>query len=177
VGQSMTFTMVVTNAGAVDAVDVVAADELPAGLTANAVSDPACAIAGSSVSCAFGILSSGTTRQFTVTATPTTAGTFTNIAMVSTANPDTNPDNNIASATGNVIAVQPPTPPTTLPPTLPPTTQPPGTLPPTGSSGTVPPLWIAGSALLAGLALTRIGRRRGRENGVRKSSSPTSAPM
>jgi uncharacterized repeat protein (TIGR01451 family)/LPXTG-motif cell wall-anchored protein len=150
VGESMVFTMVLTNAGPGAAVDVIAADELPPGLTPTAVSDPACTIAGSSVSCAFGVLAAGARKQFTVTAIATVGGAISNIAMVSTANPETNPGNNVASATANVIAVQPPTP---LPP-------PPNTLPATGSGTPRSSLWIGGAMVLAGLVLAGVARRR-----------------
>src|SRR5437763_7059993 len=74
VGQSTAFTIVVTNHGPAAAVDVVAADQLPPGLTPTSVSDTACTIAGQSVSCAFGVLGPAATRQFVVTTTATAAG-------------------------------------------------------------------------------------------------------
>ena len=105
VGQSITFTLVVSNAGPAAAAGVVVADELPAGLIATAGSDPACAIAGANLSCAFGTLASGATRTFTVTATTSIVGTIVNLAMVATANPDTDPGNNVGSAS---VTVTPP---------------------------------------------------------------------
>ena len=123
VGESLTFTIVVSNAGPGPAQDVVLADSFPAGLTPTAVSDPSCAITGQDLSCQLGTLTVGAVRQITVTALTTTAGGFTNVALVSSSTPDPNPGTEVATAGGSVVD---PAPPTT-------DTVPPGTLPATGS--------------------------------------------
>jgi hypothetical protein len=121
------------------------------------VSDPACTIAGSQVTCALGTLASGATRQLTITATAAIAGAFTNVATVATANPDTNPANNTVSATGDVVDAQPPPPSTTTTTTVPGGG---GTLPPTGSSTSGRGIAIAAALLLAGLCVAGASRRR-----------------
>lgn len=159
VGEAVTFTMVVTNAGPGAARNVTATDELPAGLTPTAVSDPSCSIIGRNVSCAFGIIPAGASRQFSIVAMTSVVGAFTNVATVATENPEANPGNNVSGATGNVVDALAPVPPPTVPPTDPPPD--PGTLPATGSSDPTHPLWIGAALLLAGLGAWSTTRRRG----------------
>jgi len=155
VGQPVPFPIVVANAGPGAATGVVVTDPMPTGLTATSVSDPACTIAGSQVTCAIGTLAAGASRQFTITATAAIAGAFTNVATVATANPDTNPANNTVSASGDIVDAQPPPPSTT-------TTVPSGggTLPPTGSSASGRGVAIAAALLFAGLCVAGASRRR-----------------
>jgi uncharacterized repeat protein (TIGR01451 family) len=165
-GDSVTFTMAATNAGPGAATAVVVTDPMPAGLTPVAVSDPACAIAGAQVTCTLGTLAAGATHSFTVTARADVVGAFTNVATISTANPDTNADNNTASVTGDVVDAQPPPPSTstttTTTITTTTTTVPDGggTLPPTGSGTSGRSVTIAAALLAAGAGIAAASRRR-----------------
>ena len=89
VGDSVIYTMVVTNNGPSPAADVRVIDTLPAGLTF--VSSPDCTAAGPVITCVSGTLASGSTRTLTIEARieRTAAGTtVTNNSTVSSTTPD-----------------------------------------------------------------------------------------
>ena len=157
VGEPLTFTILVSNAGPGTATDVVLADAVPTGLTPTAVSDPACTLTGQDLSCRFATLAMGASRQVTLTVLATAAGGFTNTASVSAATPDPQPDNNVGAVGGVVTEAVPPT-------TQPPATAPPGSLPATGSSSPGPELQLGALLMLAGIAVVVATlRRRGRQ--------------
>lgn len=162
VGGTVTFTFTVTNLGPAAADAAVLADTFPTGLIPNVASDPSCTVSGQNVSCAFGTLGPGESRQLTVTATAVAAGDFVNAASVTSLNPDPSPDDNAASATGTVTEASPPTPPTTPPTTPPPTTPPPTPsppLPPTGSGAASRQLPWSLAFVVAGVAALIVSRR------------------
>ena len=102
-GQTVTWTIVVTNNGPSDAV-MTASDTVPSsvtGLTLGGANAASCTVAGQMVNCAFGSRSSGDSRTFTISGTlsATATGTLSNTATVATTSTDTVPGNN--SATSN----------------------------------------------------------------------------
>jgi uncharacterized repeat protein (TIGR01451 family) len=118
---TITYTVVVKNAGPNQAHDVVVADAAPAGVTFSQVTlQPAagsCSVTPSSFSCSLGSLGLGVTRVATFTGTVTTTGTFVNTAVATTSSNETNLANNSDSASTVVVApLTPPTPPTPKPP-------------------------------------------------------------
>ncbi len=98
-GQTLTYTLTVTNAGTIPAKNVTVSDVLPSGLTVNSVtpsqgtwSAPAWTI---------GTLAAGTNATLTISATvdPGFSGTtLTNTATVTTSTPEENTGNNSATA-------------------------------------------------------------------------------
>ena len=162
VGDTVTFSLSVTNVGPGVADQVVVDDALPVGLTPIGVSEPACAISGRTVHCVYASLAIGQTVQITITATATVAGQFTNLASTAALNPDPNPNNNAASVVGEVLEALPPQPP--LPPEPPEPPPPPSPiLPVTGNDPTAASR-IAFSATTLGLLLVLATRRRSRRS-------------
>jgi uncharacterized repeat protein (TIGR01451 family) len=108
-GSTITYTIVATNAGAVDAANTVVTDVLPAGTTFTSASSTQGSCAGTTtVTCTIGTLAGGTSATITlVLAAPGTVGPVTNTATVSIANTDPNPANNASSATVLVGATIP----------------------------------------------------------------------
>lgn len=103
-GQSLTWTLVVTNSSATPATNVTVTDVLPAGTTYTG-STPAGACTGTTtITCTAATLNGGASTTFTITVTlPSTPGPITNTATVSSATTDANPANNTASSTITVI--------------------------------------------------------------------------
>ncbi len=110
IGSNVTYSIVVTNNGAVAAQSVVVTDNLPAGL-----SFVSCAASGGGIcsgrdnnrTITFASLASGATRTITLVARANgPVGTITNTATVSSSTPDPNPGNNSASA--NTVVQEPP---------------------------------------------------------------------
>jgi len=95
IGQSITYTLVVANAGPSIATNVQVTDT-PTGLTITNVSGGGCA----ALPCTIATLGVGANATITVTATITVAGTFDNSATVSANEPDPVPGNNTDN-TGN----------------------------------------------------------------------------
>jgi uncharacterized protein DUF11 len=108
VGQQVTYVLTVTNAGPAVARDVVLVDPVPDQLEFVSVSDSSCT-GTTIVTCMFGSLDPGISRSVTVVAVAKTAGTATNLAVVSTSSPETDTSNNRDQAT--VVVRGPLTPP------------------------------------------------------------------
>ena len=96
VGEDLTYTIVVTNAGPSLATGVIMTDLLPAGTafvtagtTQGTVSE-----SGGVVTAMLGELSSGAMATVTIIVRPTIPGTLSNVATVAGQQPDPNPDNN-----------------------------------------------------------------------------------
>ncbi len=96
VGEDLTYTIVVANAGPSIATGVIMTDLLPAGTafvtagtTQGTVSE-----SGGVVTATLGELASGATATVTIIVRPTATGTLTNVATVAGQQPDPNPDNN-----------------------------------------------------------------------------------
>lgn len=135
VGDTVVYTIVVTNQGGSPATGVVVEDTLPAFLTLVDATATRGTVQtnGQTVRVEIGDLGVGETVEVRVTArvrTPAVAPNNSNLAVVSSTSPDANPDNNQASAPLNVIA--------------------PATLPRTGGSG---PAGLPLLAAFVGLAL------------------------
>jgi uncharacterized repeat protein (TIGR01451 family) len=97
-GTTVTYTITVSNTGPSTAVNVVATDTLPAGVTL--VSTNGCAEDPTGIpSCSLGNILPGNSAQYTVSVTIDngTAGTITNTVSVSSDTSDPNPGNNTAS--------------------------------------------------------------------------------
>jgi len=101
VGANVTFTIVAINNGPMPATGVVLNDLLPTGLTyVSHTTSAGTYVPGTGV-WSIGSLANGASRTMTITATVTTAAipSRTNTAVVSGNEPDSNPNNNTASAT------------------------------------------------------------------------------
>jgi uncharacterized repeat protein (TIGR01451 family) len=103
VGQNVTYTLTIANAGPSPASGVTVTDTLPAGVTLVSAS-AGCSEAAGTVTCDIGALgiNASVTRQIVVT--PTAAGTITNTASVSGSQADPNSANNTSTATTTVTA-------------------------------------------------------------------------
>jgi uncharacterized repeat protein (TIGR01451 family) len=102
-GQTLTYTVTVSNAGPSDATNVVVADTLPAGLgtpvTSGCAEDPS-----GGASCSLGAIAAGGMKQYTIMATVTAGpGSITNSVSVSSDATDLVPGNNSAMAMTTVI--------------------------------------------------------------------------
>jgi uncharacterized repeat protein (TIGR01451 family) len=106
VGQTVSYTLTVTNVGPSPASSVTLTDALPATVTFVSAS-PACVNLGGNVVCNLGTLSSGGATNFTIVVTPTAGGLITNILTVASPTPDPNSANN--SATSVTTVNSPPT--------------------------------------------------------------------
>jgi uncharacterized repeat protein (TIGR01451 family) len=122
-GETVAYTLKVTNNGPSSASNVSLTDKLPVGLSfVSAVSSQGnCTEANGAITCALGNLTSGASATVTVRAnvTNTASGKLTNAASVTATETDPVPANNTARATTEVIA--PPPPPAPPPPAPPPT--------------------------------------------------------
>ena len=97
VGSNATYTIVVTNNGPGAAHDVVVTDELPAGTTL--VSSSAGCSGTTTVTCAVGTLTAGASATIEIVVTlPSTPGTVTNTASVTSSSTDPAGGNDAASA-------------------------------------------------------------------------------
>ena len=102
-GQTLTYTIIITNNGPSDATGIVVTDTLPTGVTFNAAnSDPSCSDLDETIICTIAALSASppnisTATTIAVTVDFTTVGTFTNVVTVSSNEMDPDPSNNTAS--------------------------------------------------------------------------------
>jgi uncharacterized repeat protein (TIGR01451 family) len=105
-GQTLTYTITVSNAGPRNASDLVVSDTLPAGVTFISASgtDWTCGEDGGTVTCQLATLANGadSTIEILVSA-PMEAGDITNTVSVSSAVTDPETDNNSVSITTTVI--------------------------------------------------------------------------
>jgi len=105
VGDTLTYTIAVTNNGPETATNVVVTDTLP--WSVSLVSAPACSGSGT-LTCAAGTLANGDTATITITVTPNSAGPIANSASASATETDPNTANNTATATTTVNPLPPP---------------------------------------------------------------------
>ncbi|WP_341952091.1 CARDB domain-containing protein [Salinibacterium sp. TMP30] len=104
VGQSVSFTIDVTNDGPAAATDVAIIDQLPAGLTYDSSVPSAGSFDSQTGIWSLANLPSGGTETLTVTATAVQPGTITNTASIQSLNEsDTDQENNSASASVDVV--------------------------------------------------------------------------
>jgi uncharacterized repeat protein (TIGR01451 family) len=109
---NITWTMVVTNNGPSTATGVEITDPMPAGNTfVSASSTQGTCTGGAVLTCDIGTMAAGASVTITLVTTPSATGTQTNTVMVTGHEPETNPDNNQATATVQVTPsnVKPPT--------------------------------------------------------------------
>ena len=102
IGSPVTYTMTVTNNGPSPASAATIEDIFPDGLIIDSAS---CPFTGQKVTCTVPTLAVGESQTFTVIATPTTTGLFTNTVTVSAETPGPNLCNNTATASLLVGAV------------------------------------------------------------------------
>ncbi len=99
-GQNLTYTITVNNAGPNSAYGVTVADTLPAGVTfvSSTPSQGTCS-GTSTVTCPLGTLANGASATVTIVVTPTTTGSKSNTATVTSTTADPNTANNSSTAT------------------------------------------------------------------------------
>ena len=110
VGETLTYTLLVNNAGPNTATSVTVTDTLPAGVTFNSAtaSQGSCSQAGGIVTCDLGAIGGGSSATITISVTPTAAGTITNTALVEAPETDVNPTDNTTTEDTEVVAAAPP---------------------------------------------------------------------
>ncbi len=110
IGESVTYTMVVTNNGPSLATGVKLSDPLPEGLTyvSSTASQGSASFAAGTISATLGSLARGGSATVTVVATTVRTGRFVNTASVSGTETETTLENNRASAALEVVAPPPP---------------------------------------------------------------------
>ena len=106
VGNGVTYTMTISNAGPSSATNVTLTDPLPEGLTyvSSVASQGTISFAAQTVTASIGTLSKGGSATVTVRALTTRVGRFTNTASVQAPQTETTLENNRASALLEVIA-------------------------------------------------------------------------
>ena len=102
-GETLSYTLTVTNLGSASASSVTLTDALPAGVAFVSAS-PGCVNLGGTVVCSVGTLSSGSASNFTVVVTPTAGGLITNTLTVTSPTFDPEPANNVATIVTTVDA-------------------------------------------------------------------------
>jgi uncharacterized repeat protein (TIGR01451 family) len=105
IGQSVSYTLTITNIGPSAATGVVVTDRLPTGLTSVSASSTQgdCNVAGGLVTCHLGTISDGATVTIKIVATPQEAGTYTNTASVQGNEVDPIPLNNSSAQPSTVV--------------------------------------------------------------------------
>jgi uncharacterized repeat protein (TIGR01451 family) len=106
-GETLTYTIVVSNNGPSRATNVVMSDPLPAGFSFGSVlpAGPTCTQAGGTVTCTYATMDPGATTNITISGTITVAQTqLSNTASTTRTETDTNSTNNTATALANVLA-------------------------------------------------------------------------
>ncbi len=107
-GQTITDTFTISNNGPAQATEVMFTDTLPAGTSyAGASASQGSCMGTTTVTCSLGVLNAGASATVTVMLTPSQAGSVSNTASVSGAQPDPDPANNMASVT-TVVTGHPP---------------------------------------------------------------------
>jgi uncharacterized repeat protein (TIGR01451 family) len=107
VGNGVTYTLSVKNNGPADATNVVATDNLPAGLTYGSAtpSQGSCSESTGTVTCALGDLANGATATIDITVSTQGPGTLTNNASVTGDQGDGDSSNNSASENTAVTGI------------------------------------------------------------------------
>jgi len=113
-GNTLFYTVTVTNSGPATANNVTVADQVPSGLVyLPGSSDSACTLGGSTITCQLGTMAPGSrtlTLAFTVpTVQNCSTTTISNTAIVSTSSTETNNGNNQSTATTTVTCPPPQT--------------------------------------------------------------------
>lgn len=105
-GSNVTYTIAVTNNGPTTAANVVVTDTIPAGTSVvSATSTQGSCVGTAPVVCTIGSMNIGAQATITlVVKLPSTQGTFTNTAVVTAANTESNPANNTSSASVTVFS-------------------------------------------------------------------------
>jgi hypothetical protein len=104
---SNTYTVFATNAGPAPAAGVRIVDTMSASVVFVAAKPGAkCSLAGRDVTCRAGTLAPGTSSTVTVVVNPTSAGSVSNSATVSTTSPDPNPSNDDRTVSTTVQAAR-----------------------------------------------------------------------
>ncbi len=110
IGDTVVFTLVVTNNGNVDADDVLVTDVVPAFLTIDAVvvapAGPSVGIAGNTITIDFGTVTPSDVYTVTITTTVNSSATppgGTNNVSLTTSSQDTDPTNNVDDATIAIV--------------------------------------------------------------------------
>jgi uncharacterized repeat protein (TIGR01451 family) len=106
-GETVTYSITVTNNGPSRATNVVVTDAIPAGITFGSVSPggPTCSFAAGTVTCTYAAMNPGATNNISITGTiNTNTVQITNTANSTRTETDTDPTNNSDSATINVVA-------------------------------------------------------------------------
>ena len=117
VGQSFTFTLLVTNTGSGNATNVVATDVVPSNFTVTGASSSVgtATFNGNTVTANIGTLSAGQTATVTITVRANAAGPASNSAKVVGTNVggavETNGSNTVNLTVGGVVVPNPPPPP------------------------------------------------------------------
>ena len=106
VGQQLTYTVGVANAGPSSATGITLTDTLPAGVTFNSAtpSQGSCSQSGGTVTCSLGTLANTAGASVSIKVTPQSLGTITNQANVTSLTGDSNGINNGASQQTTVNA-------------------------------------------------------------------------
>ena len=102
--EDVTYTLTVSSVGTASTTGVAVSDPLPAGTSyvSSRASQGSCSFDGTKVVCQLGGLAAGASATATVVVRRATAGTITNTATVSMAEPDSNTANNSATETTTV---------------------------------------------------------------------------
>jgi large repetitive protein len=105
-GQTLDYTIVVTNHGPSTATSVTMTDTLPAGyaLLSATPTQGTCGSSANTVTCSLGTLANGASATITLHGTATTPGQLSNTATTAAAESDSVSTNNTASATISVVA-------------------------------------------------------------------------
>ena len=108
VGDNLLYTIVIANVSGNPATQVTLTDIIPPGLNViGANTDQgSCAITAGKVVCDLGTIGPNTPITVKILAVPTQPGAITNIVAVASTEPDTNPNNNTATAVTTVIGRQ-----------------------------------------------------------------------
>jgi uncharacterized repeat protein (TIGR01451 family) len=108
VGQTLTYTLQVSNNGPAAAPGVVVVDTLPAGVVVNGISSTvgSCALAANVVTCNIGTLAAGSSATITIVVKATEPGVLNNTARVRGGYSDLKPDNDISATATTVTQPQ-----------------------------------------------------------------------